>query len=60
MDVSGWMIRSGFSFVDRKNTYERKDAYLLFEDEAKDEERGLWADTCDYNPVQTNRIIPIE
>lgn len=60
MDVNAWMIRNGFAFADNSNNYARSERYQDYEDEAEDDERGLWSHTCDYHPNPKHRIRVLE
>ena len=50
LDVNGWMVSSGWSFVDGRNAHKRGTDYHARQAEAMDYERGLWGHICEYNP----------
>lgn len=50
LDVNGWMIDNGYSFADGTNAHDRSIDYLDRQIGAREEERGLWSNFCEYNP----------
>ena len=49
-DIGAWMIRNGYAFSDKENSHRKQSYYNLLEQEAKEDDRGLWSPYCEYNP----------
>lgn len=58
LDVNSYMLSNGFSFADDKNTHRKSTLYKTLEQEARDDDKGLWNDFCTYNP-NPSRVIEI-
>ena len=47
-DVGSAMIRYGYAFSDKKNSYQRQQTYRELEQLAREDDVGLWSYRCDY------------
>lgn len=59
-DMNAYMISQGFSFADDENTHRKSASYSQLEQEARENDIGLWNDFCTYNPNPSRTIEILE
>ena len=48
-NINAWMIRNGRAFSDREHEHDRQEYYNQLEDEAREDDVGLWSYRCNYD-----------
>ena len=56
LDVNSYMLSSGHSFADSEHTHRKSTLYAALEQEARQNDVGLWSDFCTYNPTPRRTI----
>ncbi len=57
-DVGAWELEQGLARVDTDHEHERSAEYAVLEEEAQEDDRGLWSYTCSYE-IDDDELFPV-